>query len=358
MNAAPTDPNQLGRYLDDLTAWSTKRVDRLLELEDASRTSGTAQDAVDIGLAFMLWRGVSQRHIEIRDVFAIGSSDAAAATRAAALIAAPLHDPDGGLVAADLNEACAIIDQLVESVDQRTTSAAAANTRDASLRASARADLEVATALANDLGDQVRHVMALAAQLDKPMLSVDRLEALTAQCAAARTELEATAAQRSELLDRLVSAPEQIAALRAEETRVRTLADTCREKILDAPHLAVPSIDALGGVPPHAEPNEAWAAVRSRISDWLNKVDQVSRALAEAERRFAAPLAERDELRGVLQGFRAKAAAHGLAEGAHLDETYDAAREQLWSAPCNLAIAREKTQRYLDAVNALIDGET
>lgn len=358
MAAALTDPDQLNRYLSDLTDWSTKRVDRLLELEDASRTSGSAQDVVDVGLAFMLWRGVSQRHIEVRDAFALGSNDVSAATRAASLLAAPLHDPDGGVVAADVNEACAIIDRLIEVVDQRTTTVAAAQSHESTLRAGARADLEIATTLAHDLGDQVRHVTALAAQLDQPVMSLDRLEQLATQSAAARAELEATAADRIELIGQLQAAPDRLETLRADEIRVRELAARCREKILDAPNLAVPSVDALGSPPPPPEPDEAWATVRKRTAEWLDKLNRVERALTEADRRFAAPLAERDDLRGVLQGFRAKAAAHGLAEGAHLGDTYEAARRHLWSAPCDLTVAREHTQRYLDAVNALIDGET
>ena len=70
---------------------------------------------------------------------------------------------------------------------------------------------------------------------------------------------------------------------------------------------------------------------------WLRAAERAGAALDEAARRFQAPLTRRDELRGLLQAFRDKAASAGLAEHEALDPLYTAARDTLWSAPCDLA---------------------
>ena len=47
-------------------------------------------------------------------------------------------------------------------------------------------------------------------------------------------------------------------------------------------------------------------------------------------------LARRDELRGRLDAYRAKAAAKGLAENDELTSRYEQARALLFAAPCDL----------------------
>ena len=58
----------------------------------------------------------------------------------------------------------------------------------------------------------------------------------------------------------------------------------------------------------------------------------------------------RDELRGVLTAYQAKAQALGLAEDVELDELYAAAREELYSAPCDLGRAEQRVLEYQRAI--------
>jgi exonuclease VII small subunit len=133
---------------------------------------------------------------------------------------------------------------------------------------------------------------------------------------------------------------------------VRALAARCREKVLRAPPLAVPSVAALGAGPDPAEVSSLpWRAARARIEPFVDKLDRVERALDEAARRFEAPLSERDELRGLLQGYRSKAGAKGYAEDPALEPMYRRIETLLWLAPCDLDAARPLVREYVAAVN-------
>lgn len=69
--------------------------------------------------------------------------------------------------------------------------------------------------------------------------------------------------------------------------------------------------------------------------------------LIEARR----PLRERDELRGRLGAYRAKAAVQGRIEDLPLEALYQRAYELLWRAPCDLARAAAAVAEYQSAVN-------
>ena len=60
----------------------------------------------------------------------------------------------------------------------------------------------------------------------------------------------------------------------------------------------------------------------------------------------------RDELRGMLTAYQAKAQAVGLAEDVELGELYAAAREELYSAPCDLGRAEQRVLEYQRAIRA------
>ena len=57
-------------------------------------------------------------------------------------------------------------------------------------------------------------------------------------------------------------------------------------------------------------------------------------------------LQTRDELRGVLTAYQAKAQALGQAENVELGELYAAASEALYAAPCDLAAAEQRVLAY------------
>ncbi len=61
-------------------------------------------------------------------------------------------------------------------------------------------------------------------------------------------------------------------------------------------------------------------------------------------------MAKRDELRGLLGAYKAKAARLGAVEDSRLAEHYDRARTLLWTAPCDLAAAEAAVAGYQQAV--------
>jgi hypothetical protein len=75
-----------------------------------------------------------------------------------------------------------------------------------------------------------------------------------------------------------------------------------------------------------------------------------ARALAEEVERLSASdgndIATRDELRGRLEAYRAKAVATGSGEDLELDRLHDEARAVLYSAPCDLSRAEELVTAY------------
>jgi hypothetical protein len=100
-----------------------------------------------------------------------------------------------------------------------------------------------------------------------------------------------------------------------------------------------------------------------RQSRWAELVDaaaalegQARRAAERArELRSAADglLGRRDELRGRLDAYRAKAARLGYAEDERLTEAYGRARDLLYVAPCDLRGATRAVFAYQQALAAL-----
>jgi hypothetical protein len=89
------------------------------------------------------------------------------------------------------------------------------------------------------------------------------------------------------------------------------------------------------------------------------EIDRAERGLAAeitAYRKAAddaeSALGRREELRGMLQAYKAKAARLGGAEDFGLTERYDAARELLWTAPCDLGAAANAVAVYQQAILA------
>ncbi|MGH3189977.1 MAG: hypothetical protein ACRDPY_31405 [Streptosporangiaceae bacterium] len=87
------------------------------------------------------------------------------------------------------------------------------------------------------------------------------------------------------------------------------------------------------------------------------ELDEVSRGLAVAttqfrdtERAAVTLLNRREELRGLLDAYQAKAARLGAAEDSGLTERYNRARGLLWTAPCDLAAAQDAVTGYQRAV--------
>jgi hypothetical protein len=274
---------------------------------------------------------------------------------AASLTASPVVDDLGGPIGNDLRDAADLLDAILQRVAANLVTAENRQTGELRLRARVGDDLAVARRLSALLGSQVNRVAQLERRIADAGQHAPTLSAASRELTSVRTELEAEDRQRTGILDGLASAAARVDHLRKVEADVRELAARCREKVLQAPKLAVPSVDALGDPPAvDAAGIEPWAATRARVQPWLERMQRLDAAFALARERFQAALDERDQQRGLLQAFRGKAAAHGFGEHPDIEPLYRAAEDVLWSAPCDLVAAAPLVQRYLEAVNAKV----
>jgi hypothetical protein len=166
-------------------------------------------------------------------------------------------------------------------------------------------------------------------------------------------------------VDELVRLREEAHQRVAEVTAAEAAARSAREDAVAAWQQAAAKIAAAALPPPPA----GLADLSSRLDGlaallaggrWTrlaSELDLLDRELAtatagfrEAERAVVAAMAKRDELRGLLGAYKAKAARLGAAEDADLAERYDRARDLLWTAPCDLAAAEAAVAGYQQAV--------
>ena len=174
----------------------------------------------------------------------------------------------------------------------------------------------------------------------------------------ARADAERTSATelRETLTQRLADA-HRLAAELAEAAEVaRQARDRAADRFpardvvaLDAGHLRydLAAIDALAAA-------GQWPLISPRLADWSRRARERLTALRDAAARNAGLLADRNELRGRLDAYRAKAMRHGLAEHAVLSPLYDTARAACHTAPCDLTAARAAVNAYQDALTATI----
>lgn len=95
----------------------------------------------------------------------------------------------------------------------------------------------------------------------------------------------------------------------------------------------------------------SWVAAVTGLATWR---EAAARVRAEAERVLAAnraPVVRRNDLRGLLEAYRAKAAVQGHAEDPSLTRLYGLARDALYVGPCDVDAAEDRVQEYLAAVN-------
>ena len=99
-----------------------------------------------------------------------------------------------------------------------------------------------------------------------------------------------------------------------------------------------------------------WSLVSPRLHDWTRLARERLAGLQEVTDRNTGLLAARNELRGRLDAYRAKALRRGLAEDATLDPLAERARAAL-TAPCDLDAARAAVHAYQDALTTTLDGQ-
>jgi hypothetical protein len=96
-----------------------------------------------------------------------------------------------------------------------------------------------------------------------------------------------------------------------------------------------------------------WAWLSSELDDLERQAAAAAAQCDAAEQEAVALLDRRDELRGLLDGYRARAVRLGAAGNGDLQAGYDHARGLLWTAPCDLPASADAVTAYQQAVLAL-----
>ena len=157
---------------------------------------------------------------------------------------------------------------------------------------------------------------------------------------------------RSQARSRIDSAAAAAAAARAD-----------REDAMAAWQRAAALIEMAPPRPPEvAEPRLAglsalvaggqWDRLRAELDRCEAELAASAAQIQEVRRLAAAALARRDELRGLLGAYKAKAARLGASEDVAISGRYDQARALLWSAPCDLGAAEAAVSGYQQAILA------
>ncbi|RZU48506.1 hypothetical protein EV385_0223 [Krasilnikovia cinnamomea] len=209
------------------------------------------------------------------------------------------------------------------------------------------------------LDEADRRLGEVTAALATDPLGCDENGLTAVQALIDRADAERTsAAELREALSRRLADARTLAGELAEAERAaRAAADAVSGRFADADIAAVTGGDSdlvagLAAIDALATAGH-WSLLSPRLADWNRRARQRLAALRDAADHNRGLLATRNELRGRLDAYQAKAARRGLAEDPTLTPLTETARAALWTAPCDLSAARTAVAAYQDAVTAL-----
>jgi hypothetical protein len=198
--------------------------------------------------------------------------------------------------------------------------------------------------------EQLRQV----AMSDPLAATADTVDKIAATVTSATDELRRLVQLRDNLAARVGEARALMAELRATttaaaEARAEALAKIADPVVVDPRPVADDVEAALDRVVTMSAQGD-WRAAGNLVVQWTTRCRD---ALGEAERALAAnraPVAARNELRGRLDAYRAKANRLGLLENPSVAGLYARAQTVLFTAPTNLADAEQLVRRYQQAL--------
>jgi hypothetical protein len=184
-----------------------------------------------------------------------------------------------------------------------------------------------------------------------------RLDRLRTQAASARARADELGRLRDDAERRIA----EVAATVTEARQAWQDAMAARERIAakiasPASQDPLPDVSGLAGQLaslPALKAAGSWARLGSELDLLAKQAGTAAKRCRDAEQATNGLLEQRDELRGRLEAYRAKAARLGAAEHFDLDRSYQQAKALLWSAPCDLAAASAAVASYQQAVLSL-----
>ena len=226
-----------------------------------------------------------------------------------------------------------------------------------------------ATALADEVGAGDEPEIAMAEAAVDTLAGDVTADPLDIDTAAARQAVERAealvgtlAAQRDGLAQALTAAEALVDELAQAITAGADALERTRSRVAEPDGLLEP-LDAsiLDTGPQGLRPWLARIREEADAGNWRTAATALARwqAVADGWRANAervveantAPVRRRDELRGLLDAYQAKAGRAGLSEDVELGRRHEAAHDALHTAPCRLADAEALVRAYIDAVN-------
>lgn len=181
------------------------------------------------------------------------------------------------------------------------------------------------TSAADRLGEHVAALAPKIAELDRlrreARTRIENLRAATETARAARRDAEAAWRHAADRIAGVPPLPEEIA---------------------DAPLESLAALAAAG----------RWTRLAAGLAGCESALATAQTRTRDTERIVASVLAQRAELRGLLDAYKAKAARLGGAEDPELAEAYQRAHDLLWTAPCDLTAATAAVTGYQQAILA------
>lgn len=164
------------------------------------------------------------------------------------------------------------------------------------------------TSAADRLAEQVRGLATRVAELDRlrgqAQRRIDALEAATAAALTARQDAAVAWRRAAQRISGLPPLPPGIA---------------------EPPLASLTALAAAG----------RWPRLEAELDRCERELAAAVNQTHDSERTVATALGRRDELRGLLDAYKAKAARLGLTENVGVAARYDQARDLLWTAPCD-----------------------
>lgn len=215
--------------------------------------------------------------------------------------------------------------------------------------------------LADGLAQAEAGLRQLRERLNSDPLSLWRQDRVdTGQLDRLREQAAAAAARSADLARTIQQADQRIAAASAAIAAVTQAwqdATAARERA--AARVVVMALDPLPDIDGLAsrlaglaglKAAGRWTRLASELDQLGNLASAALRQCREAEQSAAGLLGRRDELRGLLDAYRAKAGRLGGAEDSALDASYQQAHDLLWTAPCDLVAATAAVTGYQQTV--------
>lgn len=161
-------------------------------------------------------------------------------------------------------------------------------------------------------------------------------------------ELDRLRREAGARIENLRVAAGQVRADRAALEQAAARAATRVTGLPPLPVVAAPPLDALTALAAAGR----WSRLAADLGRWEAAIEESRAQIRDTERIVASLLAQRSELRGLLDAYKAKASRLVGAEDPELGEKYQCAHDLLWTAPCDLAAATAAVTGYQQAILA------